>query len=112
MQPRRRRTGMEQNKALSYIGIARKAGKLAIGTPNVCDAMRRQADGVVFASSDASEATKKRLYDKCTYYGVRLCTLKVSGEELAHLVGKTGQVAAVMITDGGLTAAAVSAYDA
>ena len=100
------------DKTLSYIGIARKAGKLAIGTPNVCDAMRRGMRGVVFASSDASEPTKKRLTDKCTYYGVRLCTLYESGDELAYLVGKTGQVASVMITDAGLANAAVSAYDA
>lgn len=94
-------------RALGYIGIAKKAGRLASGTPNVCDALRRGAKYAVFMASDASESTKKRLSDKCAYYGAELYSLSCTCAELAHRVGKTGSVAAVTVTDAGLSRAAV-----
>ena len=93
-------------RALNYIGIAKKAGRLTIGTPNVCDALRRGTKFAVFMASDASEPTKKKLCDKCAYYGAELYVLSCTCGELAHRIGKTGTVAAVMIADAGLSRAA------
>ena len=100
---------METERTHRYIGIARKAGKLLIGTPAVCDGLRRGDGDSVFASCDISEGTKKRLSDKCSYYGATLHILPTDGAALAHMIGKTGSVAAVMITDPGLASAARSA---
>ncbi len=96
--------------AIRYIGLARKAGRLAMGTPAVCDALRRIHGGVVFAARGISASTEKRLSDKCAFYGAELCRLPVDGEALAHAVGKTGFVAAVIITDTGIASAARSAF--
>lgn len=95
-------------RALRYIGIARKAGRLVIGTPAVCDALRRGAGTAVFAARDISDGTRKRLFDKCAFYNAKLYVLPTGGGELAHIIGKTGAVAAVMITDAGLSLAAES----
>ena len=99
---------MEAERVLRYIGIARRAGRLAVGTPAVCDALRRRDGGAVFASNDISDGTRKRLLDKCAFYGARLIVLPVGGEELARRLGKTGSLAAVMIKDEGLSHSAES----
>lgn len=95
-------------RALRYIGIAKKAGRLVIGTPAVCDALRKRSGNAVFAACDISDGTRKRLTDKCAFYKAKFYELPVGGGELAHIIGKTGTVAAVMITDAGLSAAAES----
>lgn len=96
------------SRALSYIGIARKAGKLTFGTDAVCDALRRGGKNPVFAASDISEATEKKLTDKCAFYGVKLVRLDADTSELGHAIGKTGAVAAVYVTDEGLANAAAA----
>ena len=101
---------MAAERTVRYIGIARKAGHLVIGTPAVCDALRRVKDGAVFTANDISDGTRKRIADKCAFYGAQMYCLPTGGAELAHAVGKTGAVAAVMITDAGLTASAVKAF--
>ncbi len=100
---------MEAERALSYIGIAKKAGKLISGAPAVTDALRRGGKNAVFAAAGISQATEKRLCDKCSFYGARLIRLSCDGGELAKRIGKTGFVAAVMITDEGLSRAAEKA---
>ncbi len=100
---------MNGDGALRYLGLARKAGKLAVGADAVCDALRRGRAKVVFAADGISESTGKRLSDKCAFYGAELLRLPADGETLAHAVGKTGFVAAAAITEAGLTAAAKSA---
>ena len=97
---------MELERTLRYIGIAKKAGRLVTGTPAVCDALRRREGDAVFMACDVSDSTEKRLADKCSFYGARLYRLGASASELAHVSGKTGAVAAVMITDAGLSASA------
>lgn len=94
------------SKALRYIGIARKAGKLVFGTQMVCDTLRRGGKFTVFAANDASEATMKKLTDKTTFYGVGLTVLGITSAELGHSIGKTGAVAAVYVDDEGLSLAA------
>ncbi len=93
-------------KTLSYIGIAKKAGKLVSGTDMVCDTLRQGGKLPVFVASDASDGTRKKLSDKCTFYRAELVTLDATSQELAHGIGKTGAVAAVYINDEGLSNAA------
>ena len=56
----------------------------------------------VVEAGDNSENTRKRLEDRCGFYGVKKHRLEASGEALAHAVGKTGKVAAVAVTDENL----------
>lgn len=100
------------NRVLSYIGIAQKAGKLVFGTDAVCELLRKGMKNPVFAASDVSSATKKKLTDKCTFYGVRLVMLEADTAMLGHAIGKTGAVAAVCITDEGIANAAITAVTA
>jgi len=58
------------NKIEGLIGLARKAGKLIVGTDSVIDQIRKNKVSLVLILNDASENTKKKLHDKCAFYGV------------------------------------------
>ncbi len=92
-----------EEKILRAVGLCRKAGKLLIGTDTVCAALAgRQKPFAVLTAADNSEKTDKKLRDKCGFYGVERTTLPVSGERLAHAVGKSAHCAAVAVTDANL----------
>ncbi len=91
------------DRLLGAIGICRRAGKLICGVPLICTEMRKGgAMSVVLAAADASDNTKKKLSDKCKFYGVRLVELPYTADELAAAVGKSAPIGAVAITDGQL----------
>lgn len=93
------------NKALTYIGLCKKAGKLSLGTEFTRDAVRQGRAVITLVATDASENSKKRLYDSCSFYNrpkpLEICT----AEELARATGKKGAVAAVGICDEGFAKA-------
>ena len=92
--------GME--RLLTFLGLCRRAGKTVHGTPLVCTALAaKRPPFLVLLSEEASEGTKKRLYNKTSFYRVSLLSLPVSCERLARAVGKTGCLAAVAVTDEG-----------
>lgn len=100
-------TPVDPSGFLRSLGLCRAAGKLTVGVPAVIDAVRAGEDPgksektdaavCVFAASDISENTRKKLSDKANTYGAVLTFLPVSGEELAHATGKTGNVGAVAV---------------
>lgn len=91
------------DRLLGAIGICRRAGKLICGVPLICTEMRKGGGvSAVLAASDASDNTKKKLSDKCKYYGVRLIFLPYTAEVLAAAVGKSAPIGAVAITDAQL----------
>ena len=92
----------KEKKLLASLGLCVRAGKVIFGVPMICEAMRRGGAGTpvtVFEASDTSENTKKRISDKCNYYGVRHVTLCVNGTALAAALGKSASLGAVAVTD-------------
>ena len=89
-------------RVLGLAGLAVRAGKVVFGTPMVCDAMRAGKKlFLVLEAVDSSENTHKRITDRCSYYGVRHVRLETGTGELAHVLGKSGDLAVVAITDRG-----------
>lgn len=100
-------TDQDKNKKnehlLSTIGLCARAGRLVIGTPMVCEALRKAgAVAGVLEASDTSDNTHKKLSDKCGFYHTPLYRVSAEGAALGHAVGKTGIVAAVAVTDKSL----------
>ena len=94
--------GTTQSKLLSTLGLCARARGLVVGTPMVCDAMRKKGDVLaVLEASDTSDNTHRKLESKCAYYGIPHRRLPVTAEELGRGVGKTGAIAAVGITHKG-----------
>ena len=94
---------MQSEYLLFALGLCAKAGKMIFGVPMICEAMGgKKQPIIVLAASDNAKNSAKRLQDKCRFYGVTLYQSDIAGETLAHVVGKTGRLAAVGITDQNL----------
>ncbi len=94
---------LSHTKLLSALGLCKKAGKLILGTPMVCEALAgKHKPYLVLSASDNSENTQKKLQDKCAFYRVELIPLPFDGETLAAGVGKQAKLSAVAVTDENL----------
>ncbi len=74
------------NKALGVLGMAMRARKLNTGDAVLEDVRNKKAKIVIIAL-DASENTKKKITDKCTFYNVEYCFIE-SGDDLTRAIGK------------------------
>ena len=98
---------METNKNQRFygmLGFAMRAGKLVIGTEQICKSMARGEVKLVVISNGASDNTKKKLTVKSDYYGVSAVEAEIDTERLGSLLGKTYAPAAVAVTDDGFAA--------
>ena len=83
------------------LGLAMRAGKVIVGTEQVCLALGKARVRLVVMSVGASDNTKKKLTTKCEYYGVDCITTDIDIGELGRLLGKTTTPACVGISDEG-----------
>ena len=79
------------------LGLAKRAGKIVCGTDAVIDKVRNKSAFLVIISSDVSQATNKRITDKCNFYETTKIIYGIS-EANGKAVGKTN-VAAIAVTD-------------
>ena len=69
---------MIQNKALSLLGLATKAGKTVSGEFSTEKSVKSGKGYVVLVAGDSSDNTKKKFRNMCAYYQVPLFILKCS----------------------------------
>lgn len=91
---------MSQNKTLSLIGLATKAGRVVSGEFSTEKAVKTGQAAVVVVSEEASDNTKKKFQNMCTYYKVPIYFYGTKNE-LGSSMGKEFR-ASLAITDGGL----------
>lgn len=97
---------MDKNqKILNLIGLATKAGKTVSGEFSVEKAVRNGKSRLVIVSEEASDNTRKKFNDMCTYYNVPIYYMG-SKETLGHAMGKQMR-ASLAVLDAGLAAALV-----
>jgi ribosomal protein L7Ae-like RNA K-turn-binding protein len=94
-------------RALSLLGIAKKAGFLAIGEESVSAAARTKKARVILSASDASDSSKRRARGYGETYGIAYAELPAEKLELAALVGR-GSPGMLAVTDHGLAFGIVS----
>lgn len=87
------------DKLLNFLGICRRAGKLAVGNDVVIDAVRGGEAKLVMLCSDISTNTEKKLRKTIDESGVRILRLNRSKEELGFAIGKFAAITAA--TDKG-----------
>ena len=94
---------MENEKAFRYLGLAAKAGRVASGEFQTENAVRKGRAKVVLIAADASENTKKKFQNMCSFYKIPvfIMTDKVT---LGHRIGREMRTSAA-ITDENLAAA-------
>lgn len=95
----------QNNKALSMLSLATKAGKTATGEFSTEKAVKEGRAHLVVVAQDASDNTKKKFQNMCEYYHV---TMKVFSDKvsLGNACGKEFR-ASLAVTDQGLAKAAV-----
>lgn len=78
---------MKNNKTLSLVGLATKAGKTVSGEFSTEKAVKSGKGFVVLVAEDASENTKKKFRNMCTFYEVPIYFLS-DKESLGRAIGK------------------------
>jgi ribosomal protein L7Ae-like RNA K-turn-binding protein len=86
-----------KQQTLQFLGLARRAGKLATGEATVLAKIRQQEVSVVLLAADVAPATKKKFSDKCRFYHVKLDD-SFTRAELSAAIGSSRSVIAVTDT--------------
>ncbi|MBQ3666279.1 MAG: ribosomal L7Ae/L30e/S12e/Gadd45 family protein [Lachnospiraceae bacterium] len=89
-----------QDRVLSMVGLAAKAGKVVSGEFSVEKAVKEKKAYMVIIADDASDNTKKMFTNMCTFYHVPIY-FYADKERLGRAIGKEMR-ASVGITDAGL----------
>ncbi len=90
---------MQQDRILSMLGLAERAGKVASGEFSTEKAVKSQRAFLVVVSTDASENTKKMFRDMCSFYQVPMY-LYATKETLGHAIGKQHRASLAVVEEG------------
>lgn len=90
-----------ENKVLNLLGLARRGGKIILGDSNL-PLLAKPKKIFIIIASDASDNTKKKFSDKCTYYKKEYI-VNFTKEELSSSLG-IGNVSVIGLTDPNLIA--------
>ena len=96
---------MQQDKILSMISLATKAGKTVSGEFSVEKAVKERKAYLVVVSKEASANTKKMFKNMCEFYKVPIYYYGTK-EELGHFMGKEFR-ASLAVTDSGLAGSVI-----
>lgn len=90
---------MKLNKSLSLLSLATRAGKTKSGSFQTEQAVKSGAACLVIIASDASENTKKKFRNMCSFYDVPIY-FYADQDTLGHAMGKEFRISAA-VTDAG-----------
>ena len=93
-----------KEKLLGMLGLCIRARRAACGTVNVCEALKAGSAVLVVTASDNSAATEKRLFDRASFYGVKIIKTNLTSAEIGAATGKS-LVAAMAISDESMASA-------
>ena len=86
-------------KVLNLIGLATRAGKTASGEFSTEKAVKSGKAYLVIVSEEASDNTRKKFTNMCTYYQVPICFLGKK-DELGHHMGKELRASLAILDEG------------
>ncbi len=86
------------------LGLARRAGKVALGTPLALQALHKRKAFLLIVSASASSATQKKMSTQSAFYNIPLITVNIPPEAFSHLLGKDAPIVSVAVTDEGFAA--------
>lgn len=90
---------MKQNKALSMIGLATKAGKTASGEFCTEKEIKTGKARLVIVALDASDNTKKKFRNMCEFYKVPMICF-ADKDTLGHAMGKEFRASLAVLDEG------------
>ena len=87
------------DKILSYVGLATKAGKSVGGEFSVEKAIKEKKARLVIVATDASDNTKKNFNDSCTFYKVPIF-FHGTKDDLGKATGNQFRASVAVLDDG------------
>ena len=90
---------MIQNKALSMISLATKAGKTVSGEFCTEKEVKTGRAALVIVAGDASENTKKKFRNMCDYYHVPIYFYE-DKDTMGHAMGKEFRASLAVLDEG------------
>lgn len=90
---------MIQNKVLSLVGLATKAGKTVSGEFMTEKEVKLGRAALVIVADDASDNTKKKFRDMCEFYKVPIY-FYVDKDTLGHAMGKEFRASLAILDKG------------
>ena len=100
---------MQQDRILSMLGLAARAGKIASGEFSTERAVKSGRAFLVVVSTEASDNTQKMFRNMCSFYHVPMY-LYAPKETLGHAVGR-GFRARLAVLDEGFAASLIEKLD-
>lgn len=85
---------IKRDAFFNLLGIAMRAGQLALGESGTLKAISAAEACAVLVDAGASENTKKRFRDSCAFYGVDL--FETQADRLGQSIGKPGRMSAAV----------------
>lgn len=99
------------DKVLTLLGFASKAGKLSYGMDSVITTLSQKKSKLVLMSSDVSPKSQKEIKFHCEKHNVRYeVLLDYDMQTLSHAVGKKCGI--VSVNDGSFSSGLISALEA
>ncbi len=92
-----------QDKILSAIGLAKRAGKAICGTQLVRDSAKSGKAKLIIVASDASDRSKKEITDTSAFYKTECIISCYTMAQLSSAVGLMRSTSSVAITDENMT---------
>ena len=90
---------MKQDKVLSLIGLATKAGQTASGEFMTEREVKTGRAALVIVAGDSSDNTKKKFRDMCEFYKVPIYFYG-DKDTLGHAMGKEFRASLAILDDG------------
>ncbi len=90
---------MQRDRILSMLGLAEKAGKVASGEFSTEKAVKSGRAFLVIVSEEASENTKKKFRNMCSFYEVPMY-LYAAKDALGHAIGKEFRSSLAVMDEG------------
>lgn len=89
----------EAEKLSRMLGLAARARMLSVGADIACDVVRSGISKVVMVAHDASDNTKKRVFNCTKYYETACYEIPIGQNDLGHILGKRGACSALSLND-------------
>lgn len=100
---------MQNDKILSMLGLAKKAGKITSGAPLCEKDIKSKKSKLIIISTDTSENSKKSIIDACQYYKIEY--IEYSDKEmLGKSIGTDGFRTVISINDKNFADAVLIKY--
>lgn len=91
---------MKNDKALQMLSLAMRAGKITSGEFMTETSVKEGCSYLVIVAQDASDNTKKKFTDMCSFYDVPI-RIYSDKDSLGHMIGKEFR-ASLSVNDKGL----------